>query len=116
MNKRALFLSLLCLSLAACGLRNRNQNSATQTIQVKAPTTAPEPTSIPTLIPSAAVEPTVQQSTQPAPSPTAQPSPTFAPTVVLQSDPLGDQVENLLDQLESQNNTADQDLNNLSIP
>jgi len=123
MKTRILLLSLLCLSLAACGGRRRDQPTETS---VPAPAVATiAPTSAPVVQPTgAAPQPTntlvvqltqAESATPVSPTETeAAPAPTS--TVAAESDPLGDQLEAQLDQLNTQNAADEQDVNNLPDP
>jgi hypothetical protein len=128
MKTKILLLSLLCLSLAACGARRREQlTQAANPTAIAAPTQAPATTAPATPIPAtdaASVEaPTatlVVQPTEPATEATAtQAVATQAvatATVAAQSDPAGDQLEAQLDQLNTQNTGDENDINNLPKP
>jgi len=126
MKTRNLLLFAFCFSLifTACSRRLHDENSQPATpapAQNSIATTAPLlPTAIPTTaMPAdmATIAPTeVQATTQPPTitSPTATPPP--ADTAVPESDPNGDELENLLQQLDDANTAAEQDIQNLPNP
>lgn len=113
LNRRPLsvFLTLaLCVALGAgltgCGLRGR------QPTQPPAPpTTAPiqpvQPTTAPTPATAAPAQPTVPSGAPTDVPPTSVSQPTAAPTMAAQPDTQGDEIEQLLDQLDQQNQKAD---------
>lgn len=118
-----LLVAALCLSLAlaACD-RRRQQNEVTQSapateVQMNAPTTAAEQ---PPVIPTAVLQPTgVPAATQPPapdPSPAATPTPEPAVTAAPETDPLGDEIETLLQQLDDANATAESEIEQLPNP
>lgn len=124
MNARNLLLCILCFSLTvtACG-RRRQQNEtlpapavATEA-QENVPTTAPDR---PTVAPTVASQPTNTPAVTQPPAPTepsaATPPPAPTSTVAPESDPLGDEIENLLGQLDDANTAADTDIQNLPSP
>ncbi len=130
MKTKLLILSLLCISLAACGLRRREQPTQPA---LPAPAVA---TSLPTHTPAqptvsqpintsqaaqqATVAPTDTSAATQVPEATKAPTdvPTLAPTATSapQNDSQGDQLENQLDQLTTQNAADDQMINGLPNP
>jgi hypothetical protein len=122
MKTRILLLSFLCLSLAACGGRRREQPTETSVpapvVATSAPTSAPvvQPTeAAPQPTSTLVVQPTQESATAVSPTETeAAPAPTS--TVAAESDPSGDQLEAQLDQLNTQNAADEQDVNNLPNP
>ena len=132
MKLRTLLPCILCFSLAvsACGGRLRN-NQPTQPAfavateaQAIQPTTALEqPTTQPTEpAPTAELHTATSQPPLPTEAPTVTPPPTVAPppapavTAESQSDPQGDEVETLLQQLDDANGAANKELQELSTP
>lgn len=122
-------LLILCaLFLTACGRRNLNgpattlpppavATNTTIVIQTEVPTTAPEATNNPE--PTLPAETT--QAVQPTLIPTLEPTVTRLPplpsaTLAPQGDPLGDELEGLLGELESTNAADEQEINNLATP
>jgi len=113
MNTRTFFLFAFCLSLAltACGRRLQN-NQPTLPAPLPAPAVATEagaPTGAPTALPE---QPATEPPTASAPTPPPLPAATATP----ESDPAGDEVESLLQQLDDSNTAADQDVQSLSEP
>ncbi len=124
MNVRNLLLCILCFSLTAtaCG-RRRQQNEtlpapavATEA-QENVPTTAPDrPTVAPTVASQPTNTPEVTQPPAPTLVPTATPPIEPTATIVPESDPLGDEIEDLLTQLDAANAADDKDIQNLPSP
>jgi hypothetical protein len=88
---------VLMAALAGCGLRGgqNNQPPAPPTVAPAQPTAAPaQPTAVAPQPPTAAPTEAVQPSAVP-------------PTATVQSDPQGDELEQLLDQLDQENSSAD---------
>lgn len=111
MVSTAALCALLVAGLTGCGLRGRDNTPPT--VPPQQPTTAPvQPTQAgqpaqPTVAQptDAAVQPTAEQPTAVPPTVAA---PTQAPTVAAaQPDTQGDEIEQLLDQLDQQNQKAD---------
>lgn len=119
MKTQTFLLAAFCLTLAltACGRRLQKDQptlaappAATEAI---APTTQPEQ---PTVEAPAQAATLTQPPAQPptAPAPTVTPLP--AATTSSESDPAGDEIESLLQQLDDANTAADQDIQGLSNP
>lgn len=128
MKTKILLITLLCLSLAACGGRRREQatevpNPPAAATAVIAPTEAPAasptaaqpateaPTATLVVQPTEVVQPTT--AVQPTEAPT-QAAPTATVAAQNEADPQGDSLEAQLDQLVNQNATDESNVNNLN--
>ncbi len=127
MNARNLLLCILCFSLTVTGCgRRRQQNEVTQLtlpapavateVQLNVPTTAPEQPTLASVVATSTNAQAVTQPTAPAEPLTTTPPPAPTATVISETDPLGDEIEDLLGQLDDANTAADKDIQNLPNP
>jgi hypothetical protein len=117
MNTKLLLLLALCVSLTACGRRNPNNQSTAPapTAVIEQPGTAPVIMPTDTSEPATELpQPTLAPTLEPTLAPTQAPSPTA--TLAPQADPLGDDLDTMLGQLEAINSASDEEINNLDVP
>ena len=112
-----LFVFCLSLTLTACGRRLQNNQPT-----LPAPMVATETSALTTLPNQPTIEPPTEAPTltQPPALPPTASAPTVTPfpaaTATPESDPAGDAVESLLQQLDDANAAADQDIQSLTNP
>src|SRR5690349_1272199 len=106
-NRNTIIVVALCLVLVAgltgCGLRG-GQNNQPPAVPTNAPAHLPTKTPVP---PTEQAQPTAEQAQPTAEPPTAAPTATTEAAVVVEPDTQGDEIEQLLDLLDSQNQKAD---------